>query len=210
MHASKWPFGDRPTTNTLIQVMIAMVIGGVFIMFPGPVVAIALTVVGLRGARGVYRALRQEWFPPKPAWMVIGADGTKRLDETDGGKLWQIVGIKNRCPDCDGEGFFTGPSGGMSTNIICRNGACRSKFNITDFGGGAGTVDRIGRDPISALDSYPPESFGKDLTPDQLVAAKAKIVAEEAAKSAAIIGSPSPECGTCHAPLDATGLCPNN
>lgn len=39
------------------------------------------------------------------------------------------------CPDCGYRGFVHGPQGGMATNIECGNLACRSRFNVTYFGG---------------------------------------------------------------------------
>jgi hypothetical protein len=52
---------------------------------------------------------------------------------------WEIIGCleserasiqENRCPDCKQEGFFKGPQGGACTNIMCRNPACGSRFNV--------------------------------------------------------------------------------
>lgn len=34
------------------------------------------------------------------------------------------------CPDCGTQGFFEGPSGGSSINIICSNKECQAKFNM--------------------------------------------------------------------------------
>jgi hypothetical protein len=36
-----------------------------------------------------------------------------------------------RCTYCGGVDFYEGPSGGMSTNILCANDQCRHKFNCT-------------------------------------------------------------------------------
>lgn len=33
------------------------------------------------------------------------------------------------CPYCGGTEWYTGPSGGMSTNIICANPSCEHWFN---------------------------------------------------------------------------------
>lgn len=224
MHASNWPLAKKPTTNLIIQLLLMAMFGGVFVLFPLTVIGVCIALALFFGIRSTYRALRSEWLPLKPDWVVISDKGAQPLKETDEGKLFAIVGLKNKCADCGGEGFFEGPSGGMSTNIICRNAACRSKFNITSFGNNHGTVDRIGRDPLSALNTYPPESFGHNLTPDQLAAAKAKIIADETPKNcndctaqkvgpeATCCGGSAPknDCGTCHAPLDATGQCPND
>jgi hypothetical protein len=37
------------------------------------------------------------------------------------------------CTYCGGIDFYDGPSGGMSTNKLCANEACRHKFNYTAF-----------------------------------------------------------------------------
>lgn len=42
-----------------------------------------------------------------------------------------------RCPDCRGDEFLEGPSGGMSTNIMCSS--CGARFNMSPFG-----AERIG------------------------------------------------------------------
>lgn len=52
--------------------------------------------------------------PPKP-----------KLEPDD---LWAAISI-NKCPDCGGEGFLEGPSGGLSTNIKCAT--CGHRFNVT-------------------------------------------------------------------------------
>jgi hypothetical protein len=54
--------------------------------------------------------------------------------KTEAGKLWKIIAT-NHCPDCNGEGFYEGPSGGMSTNIECAT--CGRKFNVTPVTGRA-------------------------------------------------------------------------
>jgi hypothetical protein len=38
------------------------------------------------------------------------------------------------CPECDsknGLGFFAGPRGGASQNIMCKDIECRAEFNVT-------------------------------------------------------------------------------
>lgn len=43
--------------------------------------------------------------------------------------MYERVKFKNgRCPDCDGDRFWEGPSGGACTNICCMY--CLSAFNI--------------------------------------------------------------------------------
>lgn len=59
--------------------------------------------------------------------------------------LFYIVGMKNTCPDCGSKGFYEGPSGGMSTNIFCRNRDCRSGFNLTPFSINQGLCDCISK-----------------------------------------------------------------
>lgn len=38
------------------------------------------------------------------------------------------------CTYCGGTDFYEGPSGGLSTNILCANDDCRHWFNHTPFG----------------------------------------------------------------------------
>jgi hypothetical protein len=82
---------------------------------------------------------------PKAPGMVsvnLQTGETKPVSETDGGKLWAKI-ASGECPDCDSrEGFFEGPSGGMSTNIKCANEACGSRFNVTPI---VGTAERLGK-----------------------------------------------------------------
>lgn len=89
-------------------------------------------------------------------WVSHNLETGKRtkLAETDEGKLFQMVGPKNTCPDCGGKGFYEGPSGGMSTNIFCMNRDCRSGFNITWFTSKDGTCERIHQ---GDLERYPKE-----------------------------------------------------
>jgi len=53
----------------------------------------------------------------------------------------------NRCPDCGGDDFREGPSGGMSTNIMCAG--CGARFNMSPFG-----AERIG-DPVVPVGCLP-------------------------------------------------------
>jgi hypothetical protein len=39
-----------------------------------------------------------------------------------------------KCTYCGGTKFYEGPSGGMSTNVLCANEKCRHWFNATPFG----------------------------------------------------------------------------
>jgi hypothetical protein len=53
-------------------------------------------------------------------------------------KDWERAEIlAGRCPDCGGTQFREGPSGGISTNWVCDNEACGSRFNIAPVGPGA-------------------------------------------------------------------------
>lgn len=61
------------------------------------------------------------------------------VSETDKGKLWLIIAT-NKCPDCHHEGFYDGPSGGLSTNITCANDDCKQRFNVTPM---IGIAERI-------------------------------------------------------------------
>lgn len=65
---------------------------------------------------------------------------TTPVEETDQGKLFAII-ASGKCPDCGStEGFYEGPSGGMSTNIFCANEACKKRFNITPM---IGIAERV-------------------------------------------------------------------
>lgn len=121
------------------------------------------------------------WFKRKaksksPQWRVRDGKTDRPLNETDEYKLFEIVHLKDTCPDCDGNGFYGGPRGGMSQNIFCRNVKCRSGFNLTVFDAQNGTVERIHRGNI---DQYPAEAFGVNLTPEQVAEAKAAILKSE-------------------------------
>lgn len=134
------------------------------------VIAVAFVVALItRPGRKIKKARDPQW--------VNGRTG-QPVAETEGGKLFAMVGLKNTCPDCGGKGFFGGPEGGMSQNISCKNVECRAGFNLTPFGSGQGLCERISR---SDIDRYPAESFGEGLTPGQRLDAKNAIKAKEAA-----------------------------
>ena len=40
-----------------------------------------------------------------------------------------------KCPYCEGSEFYEGPSGGLSTNILCANPSCRHWFNSNPLTG---------------------------------------------------------------------------
>jgi hypothetical protein len=76
-----------------------------------------------------------------------GADEEQwvKVPDTPEGKLWQMIEL-GECPDCHHfDGFLEGPSGGLSTNIICIN--CRHRFNVTPM---IGIAERI---PMSDNDA---------------------------------------------------------
>ena len=50
---------------------------------------------------------------------------------------------ENKCPICHHEGFYEGPSGGMSTNIQCANESCAKWFNLTVFPWGGIILEAI-------------------------------------------------------------------
>lgn len=60
------------------------------------------------------------------AQVALGIEVPK-VDKTPE-ELWKVIAT-NHCPDCGCEGFFEGPSGGMSTNISCAT--CEHRFNVT-------------------------------------------------------------------------------
>jgi len=42
--------------------------------------------------------------------------------------------MRLKCTYCGGEDFYEGPSGGLSTNVLCANPECRHWFNDTPMG----------------------------------------------------------------------------
>lgn len=94
-------------------------------------------------------------------WMAhdMTTGDVKPVNETESGRLYHIVGVEGKCPDCGSiEGFYEGPSGGMSTNVFCANRACRSGFNVTPFSQGVGTCERIHQ---GDLERYPKPETGR-------------------------------------------------
>lgn len=74
----------------------------------------------------------KSWFSSREATKSTAVSSTPK------GKLWATI-ASGKCPDCDGiEGFYEGPSGGMSTNIQCI--ACKAWFNVTPL---IGIAERI-------------------------------------------------------------------
>lgn len=60
------------------------------------------------------------------AQIALGLEVPKVERNPD--ELWELIAT-NHCPDCGGEGFYEGPSGGISTNISCAT--CEHRFNVT-------------------------------------------------------------------------------
>jgi len=84
-----------------------------------------------------------KWLGAKEASGMVEVNlttGTQiPVSKTDKGKLYAKI-ASNHCPDCNGEGFLAGPSGGMSQNIMCANEQCGARFNVTPV---IGIAERI-------------------------------------------------------------------
>jgi ribosomal protein S27AE len=50
---------------------------------------------------------------------------------------------KRQCPDCGSSVLIGGPRGGAAQNIAC--GECFSEFNVVNFDGKLGLIDRMGK-----------------------------------------------------------------
>lgn len=53
-----------------------------------------------------------------------------------------------RCTYCRGTEFYEGPSGGMSTNILCANPECRHWFNYIPILGRLDDLNRVETGPV--------------------------------------------------------------
>lgn len=97
----------------------------------------------------VERLQREELEPREGDLITHNMDTGEEVPTrtTDKGKLFTQITSTNKCPDCGVEGFFEGPSGGMSTNIVCSNEADPHWFNITpmSYDGQQGIAERIKR-----------------------------------------------------------------
>lgn len=90
----------------------------------------------------ILNKLFPSWNKPPHVEIVEMGEGSRQLvKDTDEGKLFLQIAT-NHCPDCGGDGFYEGPSGGLSTNIKCANPECGSEFNVTPM---IGIADRIGK-----------------------------------------------------------------
>ena len=47
--------------------------------------------------------------------------------------VFEALAVRHVCPDCGGDKFNMGPSGGMSQNIKCSNMECGSEFCVAPF-----------------------------------------------------------------------------
>src|SRR5580658_4863552 len=69
---------------------------------------------------------------PKKQWVEYslrtGAPIPKPNDA-----VFDAIANRHVCPDCGGDKFTTGPSGGMSQNIKCSNLECGSEFCVAPF-----------------------------------------------------------------------------
>lgn len=54
------------------------------------------------------------------------ADIYRRQTKKD---LSRLLQAEPECPDCAGHRFYSGPEGGLCTNIKCANPECGSEFN---------------------------------------------------------------------------------
>lgn len=81
----------------------------------------------------------RDWFRIRKA----RAQGIVLVIDTPEGKLFKQIAT-GKCPDCGLEGFYEGPSGGASTNIVCTNEETPHWFNVTPMFG-EGIAERIKR-----------------------------------------------------------------
>lgn len=116
---------------------------------PIDIVLFSIIVLAAFGLVHQIRKLRILWRAPLPEMMQhdLATGKVTPVMYTEGGKLFAKI-ADGRCPDCNGKGFYAGPSGGMSQNIYCQNRDCRSAFNVTQFTATEGTVERIGKKDI--------------------------------------------------------------
>jgi hypothetical protein len=57
------------------------------------------------------------------------------VSESDTDENVAVKGADLKCAYCGGDKFLEGPSGGMSTNVLCANPECRHWFNHTPIPG---------------------------------------------------------------------------
>jgi len=80
---------------------------------------------------GIVEEPSEPYFPCSSDDCLIRAACTQACDkiEMDEDKLMGLFLKYNCCPDCGGEQFMEGPSGGMSTNVRCSS--CKHWFNMS-------------------------------------------------------------------------------
>lgn len=80
-----------------------------------------------------------------------------KVSDTPEGRLWAVIAT-GECPDCHHlDGFYEGPSGGLSTNIICAN--CGHRFNVTPMLGIAERLDQPGDDDKKGMEAENESDF---------------------------------------------------
>jgi ribosomal protein S27E len=89
----------------------------------------------------VFEWLSNKVRGPLTRELFSGADEEQwvPIPNSPEGKLYAII-ASGECPDCrHHDGFYEGPSGGLSTNIACVN--CGHRFNVTPM---IGIAERLG------------------------------------------------------------------
>jgi tRNA(Ile2) C34 agmatinyltransferase TiaS len=79
-----------------------------------------------------------QFFHKSDPLTTVVQQPNETVKETDSCKLYNLLESTGSCPDCGGEDFLEGPSGGMSVNISCEK--CGTRFNLTPL---LRRVDRI-------------------------------------------------------------------
>ena len=63
-------------------------------------------------------------------WFVVAMIATRPIRRETGYREVVPRSFKLQCTYCGGEDFYSGPQGGMMTNICCANRSCRHWFNV--------------------------------------------------------------------------------
>lgn len=93
------------------------------------------------------------WFPKQRQNFAI-ATGDERKSYKNGESLTKFEEsflMDAKCPDCQQQNLYTGPSGGMSTNIAC--GSCGNEFNFSGISGMNERLSTPGKPDRSRLQS---------------------------------------------------------
>jgi hypothetical protein len=105
---------------------------------------LALAVIALSVATGIIFAIGWSFVrkrnPPLPT-LDLSSNRVTPIDIYEM-RLFRSI-ARNVCPDCNGFGFYGGPTAGHSQNIFCVNPKCRAAFNVTFFTSTDGKVERI-------------------------------------------------------------------